>query len=40
MKMNEYTTKRNKALVLLQDGSIFFGKALGVEGTAYGELML
>ena len=37
MKMNEYTT-RNKALVLLQDGTIFFGKALGVEGSAYGEL--
>jgi len=28
----------NKALILLQDGTIFFGKALGVKGTAYGEL--
>ena len=35
--MNEYSN-RNKALIILQDGSIFFGKALGVEGTAYGEL--
>jgi len=28
----------NKAIILLQDGTIFFGKALGVKGTAYGEL--
>ena len=35
--MNEYSN-RNKALIILQDGTIFFGKALGVEGTAYGEL--
>ena len=31
-------SNRNKALILLQDGTIFFGKALGVNGTAYGEL--
>jgi carbamoyl-phosphate synthase small subunit len=35
--MIEYTNS-NKALILLQDGTIFFGKALGVDGTAYGEL--
>ena len=29
---------KNKALILLQDGTIFFGKALGVSGTAFGEL--
>ena len=29
---------KNKALILLQDGTIFFGKALGVDGTAFGEL--
>ena len=31
-------SNRNKALILLQDGTIFFGKALGVNGTACGEL--
>tara|TARA_B110000116_G_scaffold47641_1_gene39627 strand:+ start:234 stop:1349 length:1116 start_codon:yes stop_codon:yes gene_type:complete len=35
--MNEYSS-RNKALILLQDGTIFFGKSLGVKGNAYGEL--
>ena len=35
--MNKYSD-RNKALILLQDGTVFFGKALGVNGTAYGEL--
>ena len=35
--MNKYSN-RNKALILLQDGTVFFGKALGVNGTAYGEL--
>jgi carbamoyl-phosphate synthase small subunit len=35
--MNEYST-RNKALILLQDGTVFFGKSLGVKGEAYGEL--
>ena len=29
---------RKKALIILQDGTIFFGKALGVDGTAFGEL--
>jgi carbamoyl-phosphate synthase small subunit len=37
--MNEYSS-RNKALILLQDGTIFFGKSLGVKGNAYGELLL
>ena len=32
--MNE----RGKALILLQDGTVFFGKSLGVSGTAFGEL--
>ena len=36
-RMNKYSD-RNKALILLQDGTVFFGKALGVNGTAYGEL--
>ena len=31
-------SNRSKALILLQDGTIFFGKALSVNGTAYGEL--
>jgi len=35
--MNEYSN-RNKALIILQDGTIFFGKSLGVKGEAYGEL--
>ena len=35
--MMEYSN-RSKALIILQDGTIFFGKALGVNGTAYGEL--
>ena len=35
--MIEYSN-RNKALILLQDGTIFFGKSLGVKGEAYGEL--
>ena len=29
---------RGKALILLQDGTVFFGKSLGVSGTAFGEL--
>tara|TARA_B110000444_G_C18845628_1_gene601759 strand:- start:1676 stop:2782 length:1107 start_codon:yes stop_codon:yes gene_type:complete len=31
-------SSRKKALIILQDGTIFFGKALGVDGTAFGEL--
>ena len=35
--MNDYSI-RSKALILLQDGTIFYGKSLGVKGDAYGEL--
>ncbi|WP_353778831.1 glutamine-hydrolyzing carbamoyl-phosphate synthase small subunit [Winogradskyella sp. 3972H.M.0a.05] len=31
-------TKRKKALVLLADGTIFYGKSIGKEGTAFGEV--
>jgi len=30
--------KRNKALILLADGTIFYGKAVGENGSAYGEV--
>tara|TARA_B100000767_G_scaffold22305_1_gene19947 strand:- start:23819 stop:24931 length:1113 start_codon:yes stop_codon:yes gene_type:complete len=30
--------KRNKAIVLLADGAIFFGKSIGIEGSAFGEI--
>jgi len=30
--------KRKKALVLLEDGTIFYGKSVGIEGTATGEI--
>ena len=29
---------RKKALILLADGTIFYGKAVGVEGSAFGEV--
>jgi carbamoyl-phosphate synthase small subunit len=32
------TKKLEKAFILLDDGTIFFGKALGVKGSAFGEL--
>ncbi len=31
-------TKKNKAIVLLEDGTIFEGKSIGIEGTAVGEI--
>jgi carbamoyl-phosphate synthase small subunit len=31
-------TQRKKALVLLADGSVFYGKSIGMEGTAFGEV--
>ncbi|MEM1001416.1 MAG: glutamine-hydrolyzing carbamoyl-phosphate synthase small subunit [Bacteroidota bacterium] len=31
-------TQRKKALVLLADGTIFYGKSIGMEGTAFGEV--
>ena len=35
--MNEVSTKK-KALVLLADGTIFYGKSVGIEGTVTGEI--
>ncbi len=31
-------TKREKALVLLADGTIFFGKSIGIKGSSFGEI--
>ncbi len=31
-------TKKNKAVVLLEDGTVFEGKSIGIEGTAVGEI--
>lgn len=33
----EYTD-RKKAVLVLKDGTVFFGKSVGVEGTAFGEI--
>ena len=30
--------RRKKALVLLADGTVFYGKSIGIEGTATGEI--
>ena len=30
--------QRKKALVLLADGTIFYGKSVGIEGTVTGEI--
>ena len=35
--MNQYKF-RKKAFILLSDGTIFHGKSIGVDGTAFGEL--
>ena len=35
--MSQYKP-RNKAFVLLEDGTIFHGKSIGIDGTAFGEL--
>ena len=35
--MNNYIS-RKKAFVLLEDGTIFHGKSVGIDGTSYGEL--
>ena len=35
--MSQYISKK-KAFVLLEDGTIFHGKSIGLDGTAYGEL--
>ena len=29
---------RKKAYILLADGTIFYGKSIGIEGTSYGEI--
>jgi len=31
-------TKRDKALILLQDGTIFYGKSIGIKGSSFGEV--
>ncbi len=35
--MTPYST-RKKALILLEDGTIFFGKSIGIQGTSFGEV--
>ena len=30
--------RRNEAIVLLADGTTFFGKSIGIEGSAFGEI--
>ena len=32
-------TQRKTAIVLLEDGTIFYGKAVGAEGSAFGEIL-
>ena len=31
-------TQRKKAILLLEDGTIFEGKSIGTDGTAFGEI--
>ena len=31
-------TKKDKAIILLADGTIFYGKSVGKKGTAFGEV--
>lgn len=33
----KYTT-RQKAILLLSDGTVFYGKSIGIEGTTFGEV--
>ena len=35
--MDKYSS-RKKALILLEDGTIFYGKSVGIEGDAFGEV--
>ena len=35
--MNKYKSRR-KALIILEDGTIFYGKSVGFEGLSFGEL--
>ena len=30
--------ERPKAIVLLEDGTVFFGKSVGISGTSFGEI--
>ena len=30
--------ERSKAIVLLEDGTVFFGKSVGISGTSFGEI--
>ena len=30
--------ERSKAIVLLEDGTVFFGKSVGIFGTSFGEI--
>ena len=36
-KMSKYSP-RPKAFILLEDGTVFFGKSVGIDGTATGEV--
>ncbi len=36
--LNEISIQEQKALVLLADGTIFYGKSVGIEGTSTGEI--
>ena len=31
-------SNRNQAILLLADGTIFYGKSIGIEGTTFGEV--
>ena len=31
-------SKRKNAIIILEDGTIFFGKSIGIDGTAFGEV--
>ena len=37
IKMSKYSL-RPKAFILLEDGTVFFGKSVGINGTATGEV--
>ena len=30
--------KRKSAIIILEDGTTFFGKSIGIDGTAFGEV--
>ena len=31
-------SKRKSAIIILEDGTTFFGKSIGIDGTAFGEV--